>query len=526
MHDFFRPGRAPLIAGNAAIATSHPLATAAGLDILGAGGNAVDAAIAAVAVQCVADPLMTGIGGDCFVLYQPAGGEVVGLNGSGRAPAAATVERLLSLGVNEIGQTSPHSVTVPGAIAAWSKLHRDYGRLPLSRLFERAIDYSETGYPVAARVACDWAGEVDLLARTAGATATFLPGGRAPKQGERHHQPLLGQRLREIGRDGAAAFYTGKTAQSLVAYLNGLGGLHTLEDFAEAQDGADYATPVSASYRGYEVVECAPNGQGIIALMILKILEGFDIAALSPVDRIHLHAEATKLAYHHRDAYLADPAFCPEPMSMLSDEIIDILRARIRLDRASTPVLWSEPEHKDTIYLCVVDRDGNAISFINSIFDGFGSGHVDPTTGVLLHSRGSSFRIIKGHPNAIAPRKRPLHTIIPGLLRKDGQVAMPFGVMGGHYQAAGHAQFLSNMLDLGLDIQQAMDAPRSFAHGGVLEVEPTIPEADLAELVRRGHVLKPRQLPLGGSQAIWIDRANRTLIAGSDQRKDGCALGM
>jgi gamma-glutamyltranspeptidase/glutathione hydrolase len=525
MHDFFRPGRAPLIARDAAIATSHPLATAAGLDILGSGGNAVDAAIAAVSVQCVVEPHMTGIGGDCFVLYQPAGGEAIGLNGSGRAPASATVETLLSLGVTEIGQTSPHAITVPGAVAAWTKLHRDHGRLPLARLFERAIDYAEAGYPVTPRVAGDWAGEVGLLAKDEGAAATFLPGGRAPRQGERHRQPLLGQRLREIGRDGAAAFYTGATARSLVSFLNGLGGLHTMADFAEAEDGADYATPVSASYRGYEVVECAPNGQGIIALMILKILEGFDIAALSPVDRIHLQAEATKLAYHHRDAYLADPAFCPDPMALLADDIVATLRARIRMDRAATPVLWSEPEHKDTIYLCAVDGDGNAISFINSIFHGFGSGRVDPATGVLLHSRGSSFRVVPGHPNAIGPRKRPLHTIIPGLLRKDGAAVMPFGVMGGHYQAAGHAHFLSNLLDLRLDIQQAMDTPRFFAHGGALEVEPTIAATDLAELARRGHVLKPRKLPLGGSQAIWIDRGNATLAAGSDQRKDGFAAG-
>lgn len=527
MRDFFRPGRGPTLAGEAAIATSHPLATAAGLDVLACGGNAVDAAIAAVAVQCVVEPHMTGIGGDCFVLYAPAGGEVLALNGSGRAPAAASVGRLKDLGVSTIERTSPHAVTVPGAIAAWTKLHRDHGRLPLERLFVRAIAYAENGYPVTARVALDWAEEVPLLARDAGAKTVFLPGGRAPTEGERHAQPLLGQRLREIARDGAAAFYLGRTAESLVRFLNGLGGLHTLEDFADAADGADYVTPIVTSYHGYDVYECPPNGQGLAALMMLNVLAGFDLSEKLPLaERVHLHAEATKLAYHHRDALIADPAHLPYPVEqLLSDEVAHALRGRIDMGQAGPPALWHEPEHRDTVYLCAVDRDGNAISFINSIFHAFGSTRLDPKTGIVLHNRGASFNLIEGHPNAIAPRKRPMHTIIPGLLRRGGRTVAPFGVMGGHYQAAGHAAFLSGMLDRGLDVQAALDAPRSFAFNGVLEVEPTLGESVIAALAVKGHAIKPRTSPLGGGQAIWIDHARGVLHAGSDQRKDGCALG-
>ncbi|MDJ1158854.1 gamma-glutamyltransferase family protein [Chelatococcus sp. SYSU_G07232] len=527
MRDFFQPGRGPVLAREAAVATSHPLATAAGLEILALGGNAVDAAIAAVAVQCVVEPHMTGIAGDCFVLYAPAGQDVIALNGSGRAPAAASVARLRDLGLTEIARTSPHAVTVPGAVAAWAKLHRDHGRLPFERLFARAIAYAEDGYPVTPRVARDWAEEAPLLAQDAGARAAYLPDGRAPKAGERHAQPRLGARLREIAREGADAFYLGPTAESLVRFLNGLGGLHTLDDFAAALDGADYVTPIRTRYRGYDVYECPPNGQGLATLMILNILSGFDLSdTLSPADRAHLHAEATKLAYHHRDALIADPAHLPFPVeALLSDEVAATLRARIDPTKARPATLWNEAEHRDTVYLCVVDRDGNAVSFINSIFHAFGSTRLDPETGIVLHSRGSSFRLIEGHPNAIGPRKRPMHTIIPGMLRKDGRTVAPFGVMGGHYQAAGQAAFLSGVLDRGLNVQAAIDAPRSFAFDGVLEVEPALGEETIAALAARGHAIKRRTVPLGGGQAIWIDHGRGALWGASDRRKDGCALG-
>jgi len=527
MRDFFRPGRSPVLCRKAAIATSHPLATAAGLEILAQGGNAVDAAIAAVAVQSVVDPLMTGIGGDCFALYAPANGEAVALNGSGRAPKAATVARLTDLGLTEIPQTSPHAVTVPGAVSAWTKLHARFGSLPLELLFARAVSYAEDGFAVTPRVAWDWERNAPLIGADEGGRALFLKNGRPPRAGETWAQPKLGARLREIARDGARAFYLGATAESLVRRLNALGGLHTLEDFADGMDAAEFVAPISAPYRGFEVVECPPNGQGVAALMILRLLEGFDLGAgVSAADRIHLHAEATKLAYLHRDALVGDPATSGNAVAaMLADDHVAALRRRIDPGHARPPVLWDEPEHKDTVYLCAVDADGNAVSFINSIFHGFGSTRADPGTGILLHSRGSSFRLIEGHPNAIAPRKRPLHTIIPGLLRRNGRTVMPFGVMGGHYQAAGHAAFLSGVLDRGLDVQAAIDAPRSFAFNSVLEVEPAVDEATRAELARRGHAVAVAKLPIGGGQAIARDPGTGVLWCGSDPRKDGCALG-
>jgi gamma-glutamyltranspeptidase/glutathione hydrolase len=528
MFDFFSARRPSTLASEAMIATSHPLSTAAGLEVLSQGGNAVDAAIAAVAVQCVVDPLMTGIGGDCFALYAPAGGKVKALNGSGRAPAAASVAALKAAGLtDEIPQTSPHAVTIPGAISAWCRLHEDHGTLPLERLFARAVTYAENGFPVTPRVAMDWANNAALVGQDEHAARLFLPGGKAPAVGERRAQPLLALRLRDIALKGAAAFYEGETAAQMAAHLQSLGGLQTEEDFHTGRDQAHWVEPISARYGGHDVVECPPNGQGLAALLILRILSKFDMGeGLSEADRIHLHAEATKLGYHHRDALIGDPATSPGMVeTLLSDRVVDTLAARIDMSRALPPALWDEPEHKDTIYLCVVDRDGNAVSFINSIFHGFGSTRLDPASGVLFHSRGASFRLIEGHPNAIAPNKRPMHTIIPGMLCQNGRVVMPFGVMGGQYQAAGHAAFLSGLLDQGMDLQEAMDAPRSFAQGGELQIEPGVSQEARADLAARGHVLRAMQSPIGGSQAIRIDAATGMLCGASDTRKDGLALG-
>lgn len=530
MFDFFSGRRPTTLAGEAMIATSHPLSTAAGLEVLAERGNAVDAALAAVAVQCVVDPLMTGIGGDCFALYAPAGGAVKALNGSGRAPAGAELAALKALGVTELTQASPHSITIPGAISAWCRLHADHGGMPLDRLFRRAVHYAENGFPVTARVAMDWANHAAAIGGDEHAARQFLPGGRAPAVGERRAHPALGLRLREIAARGASAFYAGEAAARMVAHLKSLGGLHGEEDFHAGLDAAEWVTPISAPYgEGRDVFECPPNGQGLAALMILRILDGFDLSeGMSEADRIHLHAEATKLAYHHRDALIADPAACEGlAEELLSDKVIDSLRARIDMKRAGAPALWSEPEHRDTIYLSVVDSQGNALSFINSIFYAFGSTRLEPETGVLFHNRGSSFRLIEGHPNAIAPNKRPMNTIIPGMLCENGRAVMPFGVMGGHYQAAGHAAFLSGLLDRGLGLQEAMDAPRSFAFNGVLEIEPTVGEVARTELAARGHVLQVAASPIGGSQAIRIDHTNgRLLHGGSDSRKDGMALGI
>lgn len=527
--NFFGPERPTLFARDAAIATSHPLATAAGLEILLAGGNAMDAALAAVAAQCVVEPAMTGIGGDCFVLYAPAGKPTIAMNGSGRAPMAASVAALKAAGLTDaIPRTSAHAVTVPGAISAWTKLHADYGSRPLDQLFARAIDYAENGYPIAQRVAFDLLDDMPLLVLDPHASAAFLKDGKPYLAGERHAQPLLGQRLREIAAHGASAFYEGAVAQSLVRHLNSLGGPHTLDDFAAMKDAAFYTTPISADFRGYTVEECPPNGQGLFALLLLNILAEFDLGPnVSLADRIHIHAEATKLVYHNRDALLADPAVMTVPLEeLLSRATAKRLAAKIDMARARPPALWDEPEHEDTVYICAVDRDGNMVSFINSLFHGYGSTRFDPATGVLLHSRGASFRLIEGHPNAIAPGKRPLHTIIPGLLRQEGRAVGVFGVMGGHYQSSGQAALLSGLFDLGLDPQSAIDAPRSFAFGGVLDIEPSVPEAVRADLAARGHAINVVVEPIGGGQIIVRDPATGSLMAGSDPRKDGCALGI
>ncbi len=524
--NFFSARRPETLASQAMIATSHPLSTAAGMEILSSGGNAVDAAIAAVAVQCVVDPLMTGIGGDCFALYAPKGGEVMALNGSGRAPAAATIEALNAAGLtDEIPQTSPHAVTIPGAVSAWCLLHREHGRLPLTQIFKRAIGYAKNGFPITPRVAADWAENAELIAQDAHAAAVFLPQGQVPKVGDVMMQPLLAERLSEIAEHGPDGFYKGETAAKMVAHLQSLGGLQTEEDFHAGADQAFWTKPISAKYGNYDIYECPPNGQGLCALIIMRILSKFDLGPeVSDADRVHLHAEATKLAYYHRDALIADPEDCEGVAELLlSDTVIDALAARIDMTKALPPALWDEPEHKDTIYLCVVDEEGNTLSFINSIFHGFGSTRLDPQTGVLFHSRGASFRLIEGHPNSIAPFKRPMHTIIPGLAVEDGKPVMPFGVMGGQYQAAGQAAFISALVDQGLDLQAAMDQPRSFAFGDELQVEETLPAEVCAELERRGHVIKQMPSPIGGSQAIRI--GDGILHGGSDSRKDGCALG-
>lgn len=526
MRDFHQPRRSAAVAGEAMAATSHPLATLTALDVLRAGGNAVDAAIAASALLCVAEPHMTGIGGDCFVLYSPKGGLPIALNGSGRAPMKAAVDWYVAQGIKEIPVESPHAVTVPGAVDAWFRLNADHGSKAMAELLQPAIRLAEEGCLVAPRVAYDFSLGYGKAARDPYAKRLFVPDGVPLGLGDTMRNPALGATLRRIVKEGRAGFYEGPVAADIVKRLNELGGLHTVEDFAEQR--CEYVEPISAPYQDHLIYECPPNGQGLAALMILRTLAGYDLQGdrYGEADRIHLLAEATKAAYRARDAFFGDPRFVDVRVEkFLSDAYADRVRARIRLDRASDPVAWDEPEHKDTIYLCVVDRDGNAISFINSLFHEFGSGIMAPESGVLLHSRGQVFRTIPGHPNAIGPGKRPLHTIIPGMVVKDGRAVMPFGVMGGHYQATGHGDFIPRVLSRGLDPQQAAEAPRSFAFGGVLQLEGTISEAVAADLAARGHVIERQVKPLGGCQAIWIDHRRGVLIGGSDPRKDGCALG-
>ena len=528
MRDYQLPGRSPVLGVNAMAATSNPLATLTAVDVLRDGGNAVDAAVAAAAVLCVVEPHMTGVGGDCFVLYAPSGsGKVIALNGSGRAPAAADPHWFLDQGISSIASTSPHAVTVPGAVAAWSRLVSDHGRLRLDRLLRPAIEFAETGYPIYDRVAQDWQAGASRLRGDTTAARIFLPNGHPPQTGSVHYQPELADTLRAIAESGPSGFYNGPVAEGIVDYLNGLGGLHTLDDFAEAT--ADYVIPIKTNYRGYDIYECPPNGQGIVALIMLNILAGFDLAALDRLSsqRLHLEVEAARLAFRDRDSLIADPAAMEMPVDMLlSADYAAELRVSIDPHHAIDNLPPSPfPTHRDTVYLTVVDADRNAVSFINSIFDDFGTGLVSPRTGIVLHSRGSSFVLDPAHPNCIGPRKRPLHTIMPGMVFKDDAACMPFGVMGAHYQPYGHVHFLTNVIDFGMDVQEALDHPRVFYEDGRVVLERGIPDSVADELAQRGHGVVRATDPLGGGQAIWIGRGTGVLTGGSDPRKDGCALG-
>ncbi|MEM5425732.1 gamma-glutamyltransferase [Paraburkholderia ferrariae] len=529
MRNFETPGRSLVMARNGMAATSHPSATLVAVQILAAGGNAMDAAIAACAVQCVVEPGSTGIGGDCFALYSRGGTDgVIAYDGSGWAPAAASAERLRAMGVETIARHSPHAVTVPGAVDAWTTLHRDHGHLPLRDVLAPAIRFAEEGYAVAPRTAHDWAAEVETLSRDAVARTTMLVDGAAPRAGSTHRQPRLANTLRAIAESGRDAFYRGAIAADLVAQLQAHGGLHTLDDFAEFR--GEYVTPIRAKFRGYDVIECPPAGQGVIALLLLRLLDKYD-AEGSPLDadRLHREIEAAKLAYAVRDAVLGDPRHGGVDVErLLSDDYLDKLRSRIDLESVLDPAAaLTQVEHRDTVYITVVDRDRNCVSFINSLFYPFGSGLMGKESGVMLHNRGMSFSVEPGHPNAIAPHKRPLHTIIPGMVARDGRVQMSFGVMGGHYQAMGHAHFLSKVLHYGLDMQAAMDLPRVFPRPGTgtVEIESTLPANARAVLADRGFKLVPAAGPIGGSQAIRIDWERGVLTGASDHRKDGCALG-
>jgi len=531
MRDFHQPGRSAVYAAGAMAATSMPVATLAALDALRAGGNALDAAVTAAALLGVVEPQSTGIGGDCFCLYAPAGSsEVIALNGSGRAPAAATIDHYESHGITTLDATSPHGVTIPGAIGAWETLLEAHGRRGLAAALAPAIHYAEEGFAVSPRVAHDWALAEDKLRRTG--AAALLPHGKAPRLGTILRQPELAATLRSIASHGARGFYEGEVAAAMVAELRVRGGLHTEADFAEGRTAAKFVTPIRRDFDGLTIWECPPNGSGLLALMLLGILEGFGPAPDGPLGpiRVHRHIEAARLVYRDRDALLADPDQSPVPVDhLLSDDYLAALRQLIDDDRAMTDLPRAAeallPAHRDTVYLCVVDAEGNACSFINSTFESFGSGILAGDTGVILHNRGLGFALERGHPNCIAPRKRPMHTIIPAMATQGGRAIMPFGVMGGHYQPMGQAWFLTNLRHYGLDIQQSLDLPRVFPYAGQVELEPTFPQATVDGLIRRGHSVITTRRPHGGGQAILIDRAQGVLIGGSDPRKDGCAMG-
>lgn len=524
MRDFQAPGRSLVYAANGLAASSHPLASQTAIRILQDGGNAVDAAIAAAVLLGFCEPPMCGLGGDCFVLLKPAGEErLVGLNGSGRAPGALDAGDLRAAGHAAIPVHGPEAVTVPGAVDAFVRLSADWGRLGIAASLAPGIRYAEEGVPVAPRTASDWA---DLAPGLKGAAREhFLVAGRAPEVGQLFRAPGQAEVLRRIARDGRAGFYEGEVAEDMVASLRALGGVHTLEDFAAT--ACDYVEPLTGSYRGHELVEMPPNGQGATAILMAKILEHFDLAALDPLGtaRAHLEAEAAKLAYDARDRFIADPH--PGPLRldhMLSEETARRLAGLIDPARAIPSTREATEEiHRETVYLCVVDRDRMAVSMIYSTYHPFGSSLASTRFGISFQNRGAGFNLLPGHANEARGGKRPLHTIIPAMLKREGRVLMPFGVMGGAYQPAGHARFLTNLVDYGMDPQLAIDAPRSFPDEGVLELETGYGEDVASALARLGHRVARRASPLGGAQAIMI--GDEVLIGASDPRKDGCAIG-
>ncbi len=524
LRDFQLPGRSPVIACEGMAATSHPLATLAAVDALRAGGNAADAAVAAAATLCVVEPHMTGIGGDCYCLVSQPGKPLWGYNGSGRAGAKASYERLRAQGMSEIG-TSIHAVTVPGAIDAWEAILKAQGRFGLDRALERAIKYTEGGFPVAQRIAWDWSRFVGRLQADPGAAKHYLFSGTAPKEGDVIRLPALAQTLKTIAAKGARAFYEGEIAADMAATLAARGSFLNEEDFAAHR--GDAVTPISTNYRGLDLIEIPPNGQGLTALVMLNILENFDLSALDPLgpERFHLVLEAARLGFAIRDTHIADATHMRVAVADLLDKgfakklaaKID-LKKRAKLPSAPTP-------GTDTVYLTVVDRDRMAVSFINTLYSHFGSGICTEKTGILLTNRGACFTLEADHPNTFGPGKRPMHTIIPALAMRQGRCDMSFGVMGAHYQPMGHVQIVNNMLDYGMDVQQAIDAPRFFFEGERTVVEHGTPAATVAGLKARGHDVMFAATPWGGAQTIKIDWDRGVLIAGSEPRKDGCALG-
>jgi gamma-glutamyltranspeptidase/glutathione hydrolase len=531
--------RSAVMARHGMAATSQPLATAAAVRVLQQGGNAIDAAIAANAVLGVVEPMSCGIGGDLFaIVWDARTGKLYGLNASGRAPYAATLAMFQSRDLAQIPTHGPLSWSVPGCVDGWESLRKRFGTRPLAELLGPAIAYAEEGFPVSEIIAADWGSAAPELAKVPDSSACFLPGGKAPRVGEVFRNPGLAKSLRAIAHDGPSVFYKGALADAMVAYSQRVGGLLARRDFEEHT--STWVEPVSTNYRGYDVWELPPNGQGIAALQMLNLLEPFDLKAMGPqsLEALHLMIEAKKLAYEDRAKYYADPEFVKVPVARLISKAYAAERGKlVRRDRANDHPGPGDPAEADTIYMTVVDKDFNAVSLIQSNFSGFGSYHVPGGLGFPLQNRGCLFALDPAHANRLEPHKRPFHTIIPGFVTRDGKPWLSFGVMGGDMQAQGHVQVLCNMIDFGMDVQSAGDAPR-FRHAG--SSEPTgVPakgggtvtlESEIGPEVRkgleaRGHHLFDGRGGYGGYQAIRIDLEHGVLIGGSDPRKDGCAMG-
>lgn len=525
-----RGGRSTVFGTRGAVACEHPSAALAGLKVLDEGGTAADACVAMAAAMAVVGPMATGMGGDAFLLfYEAASGRVLGANGSGGAPKAATIEKLKGAGLEEMPERGGPPITVPGAVRLWEDAADSFGNLPLARLLEPAYELAENGFPVSEVFARYWEVAEDLLQKNEAAAKALLVEGRAPRAGEVFAQPDIAGTLSAVAEGGADAFYNGRIARLMAEAAREAGGYLSEEDLAAHR--TLWVEPISTDYRGVRVYEIPPPGQGIAALEMLNILEGFDLAALDPLgaDRVHLEVEAKKLAYGDLYDEIGDPEFWRDPPvpteRLISKEYADALREKISPDRASVPSA-EPPLGEDTTYLCAVDAEGNGCSFINSLYMGFGSGVVAPGTGVCLQNRGFSFRLDENHPNGLAPGKRPMHTIIPGLATREGALWAVFGNMGGPMQPQGHAQVLSNLVDHRMSAQEAVDHPRHLHLDGTLFVEGRLPEHEVGRLREKGHDVEVGEnyiVPVGGAQLIRVHE-DGVRACGSDPRKDGCAL--
>jgi gamma-glutamyltranspeptidase/glutathione hydrolase len=515
------------------VAAESPLAAQVGATILAEGGNAVDAAIATNAMMGLVAPMSNGIGGDLFaIVYDAKSDRLYGLNASGWAPAGLTIEFLRSKGMKTMPYQGIHSVTVPGAVDGWAKLQQRFGTLPLQELLDPAIHYAEEGFPVAEQVSALWAGEEKLLKSEPAAAQTYLIEGHTPRLGEVFRNPNLARSLRAIADQGRDAFYKGDIARLILDCSRQHGGTLTADDLATFS--GEWVEPISTTYRGWTVYEIPPNGQGIAALMMLNIMENFPLASYkhNTAQALHVMIEAKKLAYADMLRYVADQRFAKTPVKGMLDKKYALSRSKlIDTAKANCDVQAGKPPSPgdDTIYLSVVDKDGNMVSLIQSNYENFGSGVVPEGAGFVLQNRGALFTLDPQHPNALAEHKRPLHTIIPAFMAKD-DVKIAFGIMGGWNQAQAHAQFVANLVDFGMNIQSAIEAARfrksTFA-GCDLQIEARVPAAVRAQLESMGHKLEvcgDFSPVMGGGQAVMRDFSTGVNFGGSDPRKDGAAI--
>lgn len=539
---FAQQSRSVVVATHGMVATSQPLAAQAGLDVLRSGGNAVDAAIATNAMLGVVEPMSCGIGGDLFVIYwDNQSKKLYGLNASGRSPYLLTRELFRERGLHQIPETGPLSWSVPGCVDGWEVLRARFGTRPLAELLQPGIEAAEQGFPVTEIIAQGWKASVKSLSAWPDSRRVYLKDGAAPAHGEVMRLPELAASYREIAAGGRDAFYKGRIAQEIVAFSQANGGHFSLRDFTDHT--SDWIDPVSTTYRGHTVWELPPNGQGIAALQMLNLLEGFDLKSLGPKspEYVHLFVEAKKLAFADRARFYADPAFERLPVSeLISKEYANRQRPRISRTQAAVNIAAGDPrlQHGDTVYLTVVDKDRNCCSMIQSLYYGFGSQVVPGRLGFALQNRGNLFALDDTHLNRLEPHKRPFHTIIPAMVTKGGQPWFCFGVMGGDMQPQGHVQVLVNLIDFGMNPQMAGDASRirhggsatptglpEEAHGGTVFLESGFPAETLRQLESLGHALGRSTGSFGGYQGILIDTEHGTLHGATDPRKDGTALG-